>query len=123
MRVAIVGSTGVLGRALIPALLEHQHEVLALARSPAKAHELLPKEAEIVQSDLLSPGIGEQLPALLKGCEAVFHIATAIPTDMTSPHAWDTNTRLRTEGTNVLLQASVKAGVKRTVARRPRREA
>ena len=115
MRVDVVGSTGVLGRALIPALLEHQHEVLALARSPTKAHKLLPKEAEIVQSDLLSPGIGEQLPTLLTGCEAVFHIATAIPSDMTSPHAWDTNTRLRTEGTSVLLQASVKAGVKRYI--------
>lgn len=115
MRVAVVGSTGVLGRALVPLLLEHLHSVLALARSPAQARELLPREAEIVQGDLLSPGIEEQLPALLKGCDAVFHIATAIPRDATLPQAWDINTRLRTEGTGILLRASVKAGLKRYV--------
>lgn len=115
MRVAVVGPTGVLGRALIPLLLEQGHRVLALARSPEKAHALLPEQTEVIQADLLSLTSKEQLPGLLDGCEAVFHIATAIPEDTERPGAWDANTRLRTEGTQALLQAALKAGVRRYV--------
>ncbi len=112
MRVAIVGSTGVLGRALIPLLLEHDYTVRALVRSPSKARELLPHEIETAEGDLLAPHIEQQLPALLEGCEAMIHIATAIPRDMSAPHAWDANNRLRTDGTRALLQAALKVGAK-----------
>lgn len=115
MRVAVVGPTGVLGRGLIPLLLEQGHRVAALARSPQKAQALLPSQAEIIQSDLLSPASLGQLPGLLRGCETVFHIATAIPTDASASGAWDANTRLRTEGTRTLLQAALQAGVRRYV--------
>ena len=40
MRVFLAGATGVVGRALIPQLLEAGHEVTALARTPAKAKAL-----------------------------------------------------------------------------------
>lgn len=112
MRVAVVGATGVLGRALIPLLLEHKYSVRAIVRSPAKAREVLPQEIEIAEGDLLAPRIAQQLPALLEGCEAVIHIATAIPRDMSAPRAWEANTRLRTDGVRVLLQAALKARVK-----------
>ena len=115
MRVAVVGATGLLGRSLVPLLLENDHVVLALARSPAKASEVLPPNADILPGDLLSPGIEEQLFSLLEGVDAVFHIATAIPADPDSPGAWDVNTRLRTDGTRTLLRASLKAGVKRYI--------
>ncbi len=112
MRVAVVGSTGVLGRALIPLLLEHGYVVRALVRSLAKARDVLPPEAELVEGDLLAPDIEQQLPAFLENCEAVLHIATAIPSNMSAPHAWDANTRLRTDGVRVLLQAALKAGAR-----------
>jgi nucleoside-diphosphate-sugar epimerase len=115
MRVAIVGSTGVLGRALIPLLLEHEYTVRALVRPPSKARAILPHKIEIVEGDLLAPHIEQQLPALLESCDAVIHIATAIPRDMSAPHAWDANTRLRTDGVRVLLQAALKAGVKQYI--------
>ena len=115
MRAAIVGATGVLGRALIPLLLEHGYAVRAFARSPSKARDVLPPEIEIVGGDLLAPHIEQQFPAFLEGCEAVLHIATAIPRDMSAPHAWDTNTRLRTDGVRVLLQATLKAGARQYI--------
>jgi nucleoside-diphosphate-sugar epimerase len=58
MRVAVVGATGLLGRALVPLLLEHDHVVLALARSPAKASEVLPPKADILPGDLQSATAG-----------------------------------------------------------------
>lgn len=112
MKIAIAGPTGVLGRALIPLLLEQGHRVVALARSPQKAHTVLPRAAEIVQHDLLASDVAE-LARLLRGCDAVLHIATAIPADMDAPGAWDANTRLRTEGTELLLTAALQAGVTR----------
>jgi nucleoside-diphosphate-sugar epimerase len=41
----------------------------------------------------------------------VIHAATAIPADFGAPGAWDANTRLRTDGTGLLLAASLAAGV------------
>ena len=40
MRVFLAGATGVIGRPLIPQLLEAGHEVTALARTPEKAEAL-----------------------------------------------------------------------------------
>ena len=115
MRVAIVGATGVLGRALVPLLLEHNYSVRALVRSPSKAREVLPPEIELAEGDLLAPDVDQQLPVFLEDCEAVLHIATAIPRDMSAPHAWDANNRLRTDGTRILLQATLKAGAKQYI--------
>lgn len=112
MRVAVIGPTGVLGRALVPMLLQQGYTVRALARSTAKARTLFPQGAEIVACDLLAVTAAELLP-MLEGCDAVAHIATAIPRDFTAPNAWDANTRLRTDGVSVLLEASLGAGVGR----------
>ncbi|MCC6165967.1 MAG: NAD-dependent epimerase/dehydratase family protein [Caldilineaceae bacterium] len=114
MRVAVVGPTGVLGRALVPALLQQGYAVRALARTSAKARRLFPQVTEIVECDLLA-SVAEELPAMLDGCDTVMHIATAIPRDFMAPHAWDANTRLRTDGVKMLLAASLKAGVRRYI--------
>jgi 2-alkyl-3-oxoalkanoate reductase len=110
MRVAVVGATGVLGRALVPLLLAHGHAVRALVRSPARARQALPAGIEIAEADLLDPAHPQLLPELLAGCEAVVHIATAIPRDMSALHAWEANNRLRTAGTRLLLQVALQAG-------------
>lgn len=114
MRVAVVGATGVLGRALVPLLLQQGYSVRALARSTAKARRLFPQVAETVECDLLSVTAAELSP-MLAGCDAVAHIATAIPRDFAAPHAWDANTHLRTDGVRLLLEASLAAGVGRYV--------
>lgn len=111
-RIALVGPTGVLGRALVPLLLQKGHTVRVLARSTAKAQALFPQVAEVYTCDLLSDNT-DDLSAMLEDCDAVAHIATAIPRDFTAPNAWEANARLRTEGVRKLLDASLKAGVRR----------
>jgi nucleoside-diphosphate-sugar epimerase len=113
MRVFIAGATGVPGRALIPQLLEHGQSVRALVRSPESAAKLRGEKdlVEIVQGDLLVPETVQQLPEMMKGCDAVMHLATAIPGNPSAPGAWETNTRLRTEGTRSLLDAALANGV------------
>lgn len=98
MIVAVVGASGVLGRALVPALEVGGYQVRPAARS-------------LNGIDLLT----SDLAPLLDGCDAVVHAATAIPRDPTAPGAWDLNTRLRTEGTRRLLAACQALGVKRYV--------
>ena len=115
MRVAIVGPTGVLGRNLVPLLLHEGHSVRALAHSPEKAKVLFGEAVEIVACDLLAEDLEEYLPGMLAGCQAVMHIATAIPDDFSAPGAWETNNQLRTEGTRRLLDASLQTGVRRYV--------
>jgi nucleoside-diphosphate-sugar epimerase len=115
MRVFVAGATGVLGRALMPLMMGEGHTVLALARSPEKAQWAAEAGAELVPGDLLSQETKNRLPAIVAGCQAVIHIATAIPPDPGALGAWDANTRLRTEGTRSLLDASLGAGVQRYI--------
>ncbi|MBF6613335.1 MAG: NAD(P)H-binding protein [Chloroflexi bacterium] len=113
MKVFIAGATGVLGRSLVPLLLQQGHTVRALVRSPERVPVAV--GVELSQGDLLAEETKERLPALMSGCQAVLHIATAIPRDFGAPGAWDANTRLRIEGTRSLLDASLVAGVERYV--------
>ncbi len=114
MRIAVIGPTGVLGRALVPILMQKGHIVRALARSTTKVHRLFPQLREIVECDLLS-NIAEDLPSMLDGCDAVVHIATSIPLNFTDSNAMKANTRLRTAGTKTLLDASLKVGIRRYI--------
>jgi nucleoside-diphosphate-sugar epimerase len=112
VKVAVVGPTGVLGRALLPLLREQGHDVRALARDPEQARRLFPTVPDVVACDLLAVTAAE-LAEMLAGCDAAAHIATAIPRDPSAPGAWEANTRLRTEGTRKLLGAALQAGVAR----------
>ncbi|MBV6403225.1 MAG: hypothetical protein CNIPEHKO_03562 [Anaerolineales bacterium] len=115
MKIAIAGSTGVLGRAVIPLLLQQGHEARALARSAEKAKNVLPQRVEIVECDLLSPRISETIASTIRGCEAILHLATSIPQNFALPNAWDANTRLRTEVVRLLLKASAEVGIKKYI--------
>lgn len=113
MRIFIVGATGVLGRTLIPLLREQGHTVRALVRDRAKLFADVGMETMV--GDLLDASIESQLPTMLNGCNAAVHIATAIPRNPAAPAAWQTNNRLRTEGTRRLLDAALAAGVSRYI--------
>jgi 2-alkyl-3-oxoalkanoate reductase len=112
VKVCLAGATGVLGRALVPKLIEAGHNVRALARNVAKAEaQFAGMDVEIVECDLLAPGMETQLIPIMQGCEAVIHGATSIPPDFTAPGAWMANTHLRIRGTGRLQRAALEVGV------------
>ena len=112
MRVAVAGATGVLGRALVPKLIEAGHQPVALARDTAKAERLFGgMPVEIKHCDLLARGCNELTVAeLIDGCQGVIHAATAIPADFNAPDAWVRNTLLRIRGTGRLERAGLAIG-------------
>jgi len=107
--ILVVGATGVLGRALVPRLIAAKHNIRCLARSASTAE--LPATAELIDADLLEDDLIEHV----RGCAAVVHIATAIPTDASAPRAWNLTARLRTAGTKRLLDAALACNVPRYV--------
>src|SRR5512140_602644 len=112
MHIAIVGASGVLGRELVPLLLNDGNAVRALVRSPEKISNF---GVEAHAFDLLAADAVARLPLLLRDCDAVMHLATAIPRDFAASNAWDANTRLRTEGTRKLLDATLAVGAKKYI--------
>ncbi|GAA1518852.1 SDR family oxidoreductase [Kribbella lupini] len=72
MRVFITGATGHLGSAVVPELLQHDHEVVGLARSDDSADRLIQWGADAVRGDL------DDLDTLREAAEAadgVIHLA------------------------------------------------
>ena len=110
MKIFLAGGTGVLGRATVPRLVAAGHQVVAVARSEAKAEQLRQQGAEPVTVDLFDPAA---VRAGLDGCQAAVHMATSIPPLQQGwrTSAWASNDRLRREGTRIMAEAARDAGV------------
>jgi len=104
MHIAILGATGVLGRPVVARLLERGHQVVAIVRDPTKVPTHLRLHA--VRGDILDAG---SLVAPIEGCDAVLHLATAIPRTGTQSD-WSANDRVRREGAQNLLHAARRNG-------------
>lgn len=127
MKVFIAGATGVLGRCLVPKLIAAGHTTRLLVRDVKKAEQLFGEISvlgapsfpsfgkggvvELCHGDLLAPGMEASLLPMMQGYDAVVHIATSIPRDLTVPDAWTANTHLRIRGTGRLQRAALDAGV------------
>jgi nucleoside-diphosphate-sugar epimerase len=94
LRVFVTGSSGVLGRALLPLLEAAAHNV----RAPDR-RELDLLDARSVREALLE-------------IEAVYHLATRIPPRERrgDPDAWRENDRLRADAARLLVDAALVAG-------------
>ena len=118
MRVFIAGSTGVLGRRLVPMLVSAGHEVTGTTRSGARAAELRSAGAEPVVVDALNRA---EMHAAVTAArpQVIVHELTALQgkTDIrTIERGFELTNRLRTDGTEILLSAAREAGVRRFVA-------
>lgn len=106
MRVFISGATGVLGRRVVKLLKDRGHHVVGLSRSPRNVEWLAEHGAEARQGDLFNI---DQVCDLSLDCEAILHLATAIPTrSRTTLADWAMNDRIRREGSRVLVEAAVR---------------
>lgn len=111
MHIALLGATGVLGRHVVPRLIERGHRVRAVVRAPADRDRLRAAGVDAVPGDILEAGT---LPPAMVGVDAVLHLATAIPREG-SAATWQLNDRIRREGTRNLLAAAAEGGVQRYV--------
>jgi nucleoside-diphosphate-sugar epimerase len=119
MKIFVAGASGALGKQLVPLLAEAGHEVVATTTSPQKVETLRALGAQPVVLDVLDPeavgrAISEAEP------EAVVHEATALSGVGGSFRKMDetfaqTN-RLRREGTDNLLAATLAVGARKLVA-------
>lgn len=114
MKIFVAGATGVVGRRVVPMLLERGWAVTAAARSAekAKALERLGARPELV--DLFDPDAAARA---VEGHEAVCNLATSIPSSNRAmlPFAWRQNDRVRRLVSRNLVEAAVKAGAERYV--------
>ena len=110
VKVFVAGATGVLGRPTVQALVAAGHSVKGMARGSEKAELLRSMGAEPVAVSLFDSAAVKEAVA---GSEAVLHLATKIPSmmRMRSKGAWKENDRLRTEGSAILVDAALAAGV------------
>jgi 2-alkyl-3-oxoalkanoate reductase len=104
MRVFLSGATGVLGRRAAKLLLANDYTVVGLSRSEANTRWLAEQGVEPRQGDLFNAA---QMQELTADCDAILHLATAIPTKTRATLAdWAMNDRIRREGTQVLTTAA-----------------
>lgn len=73
MRILVIGGTGFVGTHLIPLLIQHQHQVVLLTRSKAKAVVRFPQgHMEFVEAN---PVIAGKWMHAVEGCDAVINLA------------------------------------------------
>ena len=114
MKVFVMGGTGVVGRPLLRRLADEGHDVTAVARSAEKAALVRGLGATPVELDVFDP---DAVRTALEGMDAAIHCATSIPSLRKGARTsgWAMNDRLRREGTKVLVDAALAAGVGRVV--------
>ena len=118
MKVFVAGSTGAIGRSLLPLLIEKRHDVVALVRTPARAKDVEALGARAAVADALDP---DGLRAAIRRAapEAVIHELTSLK-GVTNFRRFDqtfalTN-RFRTRTLDTMLAAARSIGVRRFIA-------
>ena len=110
MRILLAGGAGAIGRQLTPALVAAGHEVWATSRSAGKAGVIEaggghPLVMDVYAPDSVEDAIGAARP------DAVIHQLTDL-----SGYDLAANSRIRIEGTRILVDAAKRHGVQRIVA-------
>jgi nucleoside-diphosphate-sugar epimerase len=118
MRVFVAGATGVIGRVLVPMLREAGHEVVGMTRSDERAAELRGQGVEAAVCDAFeADGVARAVAAARP--DVVVNQLTDIP-KVINPRKmgdqFETNDRLRIEGTHNLMRAAEAAGARRLVS-------
>lgn len=108
------GGTGVIGRAVVPALLADGDEVVVTHRHPAQSARIAQTGAQPVLADLFDL---ESLEVALRGADAVVNLASRLPVGyaVAVPRAWRSNDRLCVAGVRNLAEAARRSGVRRLV--------
>jgi len=107
MKILVTGGTGQVGSSVVNALAARGEEVRCLVLKGVSLELLDGLPVDIVEGDVTVP---ESLPSIVRGMEAVVHVAGII-SYWRKKHTL--MQRVNVDGTRNLLEAAVKAGVKR----------
>jgi UDP-glucose 4-epimerase len=112
--IVITGSTGVIGRHAVRALLAAGHRVTGVTRSARGRETLASLGARAVEADVFDEA---SLRRAFDGANVVVNLLTHIPSvdRMADPAAWTENNRLRTEASAAIARAAQAAGARRLV--------
>jgi uncharacterized protein YbjT (DUF2867 family) len=116
VRIFLAGASGVIGRRLLPLLVQDGHAVAAMTRSPEKAEHLRALGGEPVVCDVFdAERLVEEVTRFRP--EAVMHQVTDLPDRLDELEARAAgNDRIRSEGTRNLIAAAQAAAADRFVA-------
>jgi len=113
MKVFVTGATSAVGRALVPNLIKHGHEVIGLARTTASSAMLHAMHAQALL------GQGRDVMALaeaIAGTQAIVHLASSIPTsESASEDEWRPSPEVTTAMLRYLVEASARTRVRTCV--------
>ena len=111
MKVCVAGGTGLLGRAIVPALINAGHEVAILSRSDPSRDPVDPR-ATWVRGDVTDPA---SLISALRGMDAVVDAVQFPNSPVENPKKGYTFERIDLGGTKNLVDAAKAAGVPRFI--------
>jgi len=114
LKIFVAGATGVVGKRLVPLLVNAGAQVTGVARSQAKSNQLEQQGATPVRVNLFDPAAVEQAVA---GHDIVINVATKIPSGMKvfAPGAFKENIRIRTEASQNLASAAIATRARRFI--------
>jgi nucleoside-diphosphate-sugar epimerase len=118
MKIFLAGASGVIGKRLIPKLVEAGHQVTAMSRSMKNAPAIKALGAQFVLGDAFQGGAVDQVISHAKP-DVLIHQLTSLPKRIDPSNVeklLEENNRLRVLGTRNLVNAAVAAGCKRIVA-------
>ena len=118
MKIFIAGGTGVIGSALLPRLTGEGHEVTAITRSQARVEQIRAWGAKPVVCDVFDQDKLKEVVAAARP-EVVIHQLTNLPHRLDPRHIKEASlqtNKLRTEGTQILMDAAKLAGARRFIA-------
>ena len=109
MKILVIGGTGVLGRSFCKIAQHKKYRITAMTRNPERATELQRFGVNVATGSILD---ADSIRVALDAHDVVLNFASAIPRKLKpSSDDWDTNDRVRTEGTAHLLNALSGANV------------
>jgi len=118
MRIFLAGASGAIGRRLVPLLLGAGHHVVGTTRSAGKADLLKaagvePVIIDVFETELLTRAVSAARP------DIVIHQLTDLPPGLDPSQmveGTERNTRMRREGTQSLVSATLASGTRRLIA-------
>lgn len=115
MRIFVAGATGVIGRRVVPELVEAGHDVRAVGRTPEKRRRLEERGARAVEVDMFDAAA---VRSAVRDAEVVINLTTAVPPAgirMLLPWSWREMDRVRRHISANLVDAALSGQIRRII--------